>query len=131
MRIDEQIQMRRLAMMGNAIFAGIDLGGTNAKVALFDDQLHQIGEKRAPSRATESADIILENLAALLTGLLKETGTDSEDLMALGIGVPGLMDVQAGISHYLANIPNGGMCRWCNGLKTACIFRSFWTTMCG
>ena len=63
-------------MMGNAIFAGIDLGGTNAKVALFDDQLHQIGEKRAPSRATESADIILENLAALLTGLLKETGTD-------------------------------------------------------
>lgn len=76
-------------MMGNAIFAGIDLGGTNAKVALFDDQLHQIGEKRAPSRATESADIILENLAALLTGLLKETGTDPEDLMALGIGVPG------------------------------------------
>ncbi|WP_186810250.1 ROK family protein [Schleiferilactobacillus harbinensis] len=92
-------------MMGNAIFAGIDLGGTNAKVALFDDQLHQIGEKRAPSRATESADIILENLAALLTGLLKETGTDPEDLMALGIGVPGLMDVQAGISHYLANFP--------------------------
>ncbi|ERL64853.1 ROK family protein [Schleiferilactobacillus shenzhenensis] len=91
--------------MSNPIFAGIDLGGTNAKVALYDEQMQQIGEKRAPSRSTESADVILENLANLLNRLLRETGTDRADLAAMGIGVPGLMDVHAGISHYLANFP--------------------------
>lgn len=91
--------------MAQNVFVGIDLGGTNAKVALFDDNMVEIGEKRAPSQATETADVILNNLLTILDDLLTEKNLTRKNLTALGIGVPGLMNVRAGVSHYLANFP--------------------------
>ena len=34
-----------------ATYIGLDLGGTNIKISVFDDFFHRLGEKRTPQRS--------------------------------------------------------------------------------
>lgn len=35
-----------------ATYIGLDLGGTNIKISVFDDFFHKLGEKRTPHRGS-------------------------------------------------------------------------------
>lgn len=84
--------------MASRNIIGIDLGGTNARVARFDaESMAKETEERMPTGADRGFARVLDDLAEAV-GRLKNEAT-----VAVGIGVPGL--VSKGILLKAPNIP--------------------------
>jgi glucokinase len=74
------------------LFAGVDLGGTNLTVALGP------AEHKIPTRAHEGPEAVLGRVAETLRSM-------GPPPRALGMGVPGLVDREAGVTKFLPNLP--------------------------
>jgi glucokinase len=85
---------------------GIDLGGTNLKLALLDGD-DQIVERLAlPTGGVEGHDAVL---ARMIEGIAALRGKRPDLAMSgIGIGVPGLVDMASGVTGDLPNLPG----RW-------------------
>ena len=80
-------------------YIGIDLGGTNIRGAVVKDNvLSDVISVRVSSSGTEQE--VLEELFQL-TGQLMH-----EDVKAIGIGVPSVVDIEKGIVYDVQNIPS-------------------------
>jgi glucokinase len=78
---------------------GMDIGGTSIKAGvLVGSQLVDI--RSIPTPAQESQDFILATIADFIKTYLHH------DFYAIGIGIPGLIDVENGIVLNLGNIPS-------------------------
>lgn len=78
-------------------YFGIDLGGTFVKGAIIDEDGKIIIKSKTPTEAEKGADAVVENIAALCSELLKKSGMKKEDISAIGMGVPGMIDSDKGI----------------------------------
>jgi len=87
------------------ILIGIDLGGTNIKIGCFDPDLRLIGRTSVPTAADMCADAVVDRLGRAVEGLVREGGSDKQDMAAAGIGTPGPADYRKGIIFQCANLP--------------------------
>lgn len=81
------------------VFLGIDWGGTYIKAGLVDSQGRIIKKKVYPSRGLKEKQGFISNLKSLLKDF------SSFNIKGIGIGVPGIIDVEKGFIYYLPNIP--------------------------
>jgi glucokinase len=81
-------------------YIGIDLGGTNIRAAIVDEQGHIHHVSKRDSKALESADVILNNLVECIQEL-----PQYENALGIGLGVPGPVDVKEGCMLMATNIP--------------------------
>lgn len=88
--------------MTPTLYASIDLGGTNLSAAFADGQGQIVAETKQPTRSYEGPTAVLERIAAMVNALAAQAGTKPA---ALGIGVPGLVDVGRGETRFLPNLP--------------------------
>lgn len=78
---------------------GVDLGGTNIRAGLMDGtELIRKEKVSCPAQGSESE--VIEAVAGLIGKLV------SEDVDAIGIGVPSVVDTARGIVYNVANIPS-------------------------
>lgn len=84
------------------LFAGVDLGGTTIAAALADREGHVIAEAETATNSHEGPSAVLARITRLVAELVKKTGAS---LQAVGMGVPGLVDVARGITRFLPNLP--------------------------
>jgi glucokinase len=84
------------------LLAGVDLGGTNLTVALGTAEGRREGERKIPTRAHEGPQAVLERIAQAVRELSKDCGASPR---SLGMGVPGLVDREAGVTTFLPNLP--------------------------
>ena len=78
---------------------GVDLGGTNIRAGLMDGtELIRKEKVSCPAQGSESE--VIEAVAGLIGKLV------SEDVDAIGIGVPSVVDTAKGIVYNVANIPS-------------------------
>lgn len=78
---------------------GVDLGGTNIRAGLMDGtELIRKEKVSCPAQGSESE--VIEAVAGLIGKLV------SEDVDAIGIGVPSVVDTTRGIVYNVANIPS-------------------------
>jgi len=90
-------------MKGNeAVYAGVDLGGTNIECALARPDGQILSSGKALTLSHEGPAAVLERIADLTRGLAAEVGAEP---VALGLGVPGLADLQSGSTRFLPNFP--------------------------
>ena len=68
---------------------GIDLGGTTVKLAYFNELGEMLCNWEIPTNTSEGGRHILPDIAAAVLGYLKENNIPKEDIIGLGIGVPG------------------------------------------
>ncbi len=82
---------------------GIDLGGTNVKVAVLDgsDPPRVVNEKTTETHAEEGPDAVLERMAALASAAIDDAGP----VESVGIGCPGPLDLELGRALFLPNLP--------------------------
>lgn len=73
---------------------GIDLGGTKIEACLFDANLEEITRRRIPTPAS-SYDALVDALVLQYAWLRDQAGVD---VLPLGVGIPGLVDVATGLS---------------------------------
>jgi glucokinase len=85
---------------------GIDLGGTNLKLALLDDENQIVARRTVPTQGAAGHDAVLERMVDGVKELL--TAEPEIDVTGVGIGVPGEVDMVTGITGDLPNLPG----RW-------------------
>jgi glucokinase len=84
------------------LYASVDLGGTNIKCALAGEDGEVVAQDNVPTRAHEGPEAVLVRMAELVGGLSEKAGREPA---ALGMGVPGLADLKAGVTKFLPNLP--------------------------
>ncbi|MEN3185628.1 MAG: ROK family protein [Atribacterota bacterium] len=93
-------------MVAKALFLGIDLGGTNTKIALVDKDGHVLERSVIPTRAMRKAEEVVEDIAEEGLELCKRFEERGFKVWAAGVGIPGLFDWHSGVCHLLPNFPN-------------------------
>lgn len=87
-------------------FIGCDLGGTNLRAAIVDVDsgavLHQMS---VPTLAREGHAAVMQRMAGLFLQVIESAGLKKADIGGIGIGVPGVLDLERGEVLFLPNLP--------------------------
>lgn len=87
-------------------FIGCDLGGTNLRAAIVDVEtgavLHHMS---LPTLAREGHDAVMQRMAGLILQVIQSGGLKKADIGGIGIGVPGMLDLEKGETLFLPNLP--------------------------
>lgn len=87
-------------------FVGVDFGGTNIKASIFNQSWDIVGERRLSTEADGGAEHVLNRIYRLVQSLIIDANLEEEQIMCMGIGVPGLLDIEKGISLFSPNFTN-------------------------
>ena len=68
---------------------GVDLGGTTVKIAYFDETGNLLHKWEIPTVTAEGGKQILPDIAAAVLGHIAQTGAEKNEIIGIGIGVPG------------------------------------------
>ena len=85
-------------------YLGIDLGGTFIKGGIVDDEGNIILRDKIPTESHKGADGVVANIVSLCQSLMEKTNLTADDLVGVGIGVPGMIDSQKGEVIYSNNL---------------------------
>jgi len=99
------------------MFVGIDLGGTNIKIGLFDSELKLISKTSVATKVDMGPEVVIDKMAQTAKKLLVEAGLSLQDVVAVGIGTPGPAKYTEGIIIKSTNMPtfkNVPICRMLN-----------------
>ncbi len=87
-------------------FIGVDLGGTTLSAAAVDVVSGQVlGRRDVATSAQEGQDAVMTRIAGLIRDVVGDTSLDKEDVGGVGIGVPGVLDLERGVTLFLPNLP--------------------------
>lgn len=86
-------------------YAGYDIGGTNARLQLFDDNAKVLTSRHRRIRDATTPAEIAGVMVMMLTDVCNEVGTDVADVDAVGIGLAGQLSVDG---RTVQNAPNLG-----------------------
>ncbi|HXQ79859.1 MAG TPA: ROK family protein [Opitutaceae bacterium] len=84
----------------SGMYAGVDLGGTKIACALADASGRILRTEAMPTQSHEGPAAVLARMAQLVADL-----AGGSPLEALGVGVPGLVDLETGTTLFLPNLP--------------------------
>ena len=88
-----------------AYYVGIDLGGTNIKAGIVDDQGKLMNKESIKTNAERPMEEIIRDMGNLALTVIEKAGLKKEDITAIGIGSPGTPDNKDGILVYAGNLP--------------------------
>jgi len=84
------------------VYASIDLGGTNIHAALARADGTILADRKEPTQSHEGPEAVVRRMIRMIRRLAEQA---SATPAALGIGVPGLVDVASGTTRFLPNLP--------------------------
>lgn len=88
--------------MTNYVF-GVDVGGTTVKMGLFDKEGNVLDKWEIPTRTANNGENILPDIAASIKEKMAEKSFTKEDVIGVGIGVPGPVE-KSGVVHKAVNL---------------------------
>lgn len=68
---------------------GIDVGGTTVKLAFFDEAGTMLSKWEIPTNTANGGAAVLPDIAAAVHGYLRKAGIPREQVIGIGVGVPG------------------------------------------
>ena len=86
------------------IYLGIDIGGTDVKIGLLDENANILAQGKTPTGVGNSYQDIIGNFAEYAVKLLTQTGYTIDDVAAIGVGVPGVANSSTGIVMRCVNM---------------------------
>lgn len=84
---------------------GVDIGGTNVKIALVDKHGHIAYQNSVPTAAEMGYEYSLKNIIDTIKNSFKESNISQEEIGGIGFGAPGQIDTENGVIRLLPNIP--------------------------
>jgi len=85
---------------------GFDLGGTKMIAGVIDSENKIIAREKKKSGSQQGPDEVLKRIMETIKGVIKKAGLNPEQISSLGIAVPGVIDLKAGV---VKQAPNLGM----------------------
>lgn len=83
---------------------GVDLGGTNMRVAAVTGSGQPLEVIRSATPLSLGRDYVINEIAAEVRGLAQQFRS-AHRLVGIGVGVPGILDIASGTLHSAANLP--------------------------
>lgn len=84
---------------------GVDVGGTNIKIALVGTNGEIVYSNSISTRAEMGYEYTISAMKQAVVDLMKETKTDAKNIEGIGFGFPGQIDYKNGIVRFATNIP--------------------------
>jgi len=91
--------------MHTQLAIGIDIGGTNIRIALVDASGALVGINKQPTDAGREMHQILGDIAQGIGRLMSTHKVPRQELCGIGLGAPGFLSIQAGVIHSSPNLP--------------------------
>ena len=86
-------------------YIGCDLGGTNMRAAIVDvDTGSVLHHMSVPTLAREGHDDVMKRMAELCLHVIQSAGMNKDEIGGIGIGVPGVIDLEKGETLFLPNL---------------------------
>lgn len=82
---------------------GVDLGGTTVKMGLFKEDASLLDKWEIPTVKDNNGEGILPDIARSIKSKIADKNIDKEDILGVGIGVPGPVDSK-GVIYQAANL---------------------------
>jgi glucokinase len=89
----------------NKFSIGVDLGGTNLRIAAVDEQGALVEKITLGTRVSRGRDHVIADMCAAIQGL-SDKYAGSAPLMGIGVGVPGIIDMRTGLVRQSPNLPD-------------------------
>lgn len=91
--------------MKNEVILACDVGGTTCKLGIFDSALNIIEKWVIETDITDtSGRVILQQIVESLNAKLKALAISEEDVLGLGLGIPGPINFEEGSIHGAVNL---------------------------
>jgi glucokinase len=87
-----------------AFTIGIDLGGTNLRVAAIDQDGHPLETISTLTEVSRGRECVVDDITSA-TAHLRGKYARSHSFLGVGVGLPGIIDVESGTLHSAANLP--------------------------
>ncbi|MFA4842558.1 MAG: ROK family protein [Candidatus Omnitrophota bacterium] len=91
--------------MRKEFIIGIDLGGTNLKVALLDLKYRIRKKEILNTRKFTSKSSLISGITFAIKRIIQSNNLKRSNVLGVGLGLPGPVDPKRGIVQYLPNIP--------------------------
>lgn len=85
-------------------FVGIDIGGTNSKIGILDEEGNLLVSTSTKTESIKGVDYSLTKIWNTVLEMAKENGINSEDIKGIGMGIPGPV-INQEIVGFFANFP--------------------------
>ena len=86
-------------------FVGVDLGGTNVKVGAVDDAGRPLSWLSIPTESSAGPDDAVRRMGAAVRQAVDEAGLAADEVVGVGLGSPGTMDLPTGMLLDPPNLP--------------------------
>ena len=87
-------------------YIGCDLGGTNLRAAIVDVETGAVQSQASiPTLARKGHEVVMKRMADLCLQLIQSAGLRKDEIDGIGIGVPGMLDIEKGETLFLPNLP--------------------------
>lgn len=83
---------------------GVDIGGTTVKMGLFDAEGGLLDKWEIPTVKGSGGESILPDVARSILGKMEERDIRREDLLGIGMGVPGAVDKDGNLVSKAVNL---------------------------
>jgi len=87
-------------------FWGIDIGGTNIKIGLVDDQGETLAFEQTATEESQGPQSAVDRAAQLILQSERRLGLSATKVPRIGLGTPGSMDLPSGMLVEPPNLPN-------------------------
>ena len=84
---------------------GVDLGGTDIKVAVVDYSGTVLYSDCTPTEAHKGYGHIINNIIKAINNILQKNNLDISQIESVGVGCPGQVDPSIGMVKFLPNLP--------------------------
>ena len=83
---------------------GIDLGGTNIKVGVVDEQYNIVGRSNVKTNLPRPAEAIVDSIVEAVNLACEDAKVSIADVNSIGIGTPGAANRNSGVVLYSNNL---------------------------
>lgn len=90
--------------MSSLCVAALDVGGTEIKAALLDAEAKALVTRRKPTRREAGPGAVVDLVLATVDELRTAAAASGRTVAAVGVVVPGVVDEEAGVAVFSANI---------------------------
>lgn len=83
----------------------VDLGGTNLKVALLDLSYRIKDKATLSTKKFGRKEDLISGITLSINKIIKNNALKKNNILGIGLGLPGPIDIEKGIVHFFPNIP--------------------------
>jgi len=96
---------------------GVDLGGTKISAALVNSNGNIKEYIKSPTNAQQGKDIVISRIKQTIHQLIDKSEINIDNVLGIGIGVPGPLDGRTGIVYAAPNLPGWERVPICSIIK--------------